>query len=220
MMSKTKLVAMAAFAALSTGATLNAATIAAWDFEGIGDTPAASGIAASTGTGSAGTNSGGTLSSPAGFGSTDSYSSNGWSAGEYFEFTTSSLGYESIELGFAHTGSNTGPANFAVQYSTDGTTFTQLGTYTVTNDSWDTNVTPAASVKGSFLFPEALDNDASIYFRLAVVGTTSINGGTIASTGTSRVDSVVISGTSAVPEPTTFGLLGAAGLMALRRRRA
>ncbi len=104
-------------------------------------------------------------------------------------------------------------------FSTDGTSFSSLGTYSVTNDGWNTTLTPAASEKGPFAAPAAADDQALVYFRLAQLDAVSINGATVAGTGTSRVDNVTITGTL-VPEPASLSVLALGGLMLGRRRRA
>jgi len=200
----------------------SAAVLAEWTFETSvpvtgGPHVAEGGVFAATS--NASSNTGATFSNPAGFGSIESFSSNGWNAGEYFQFSAPSTGYEDITLSLAATGSNTGPRDFEVRYSTDGSSFTTLTTYTLTNDAWNAIITPAASLKGSFAAPSTLDDQALVYFRLAAVGTTSITGGTVATTGTSRVDNVTINGT-VIPEPASLGLIALGGLALLRRRRS
>jgi hypothetical protein len=214
----TKIAAIAAVTGLV--ASAQAAILAQWTFETsipttAGPHVAELGVNASTSNALGGT--GGTYSNPAGFGSIESFSSNAWDAGDFYQFSTPTLGFQGITFALAHTGSNTGPRDFAVQYSTDGTTFTSFGSYTVTNDAWNTTITPPASLKGAFAAPAAVDNLALVYFRVTQVGTTSVNGGTVASAGTSRVDDVTIRGV-VIPEPATLGLLAGAGILALRRR--
>lgn len=200
----------------------HAAVIAQWTFEASVPTTAGP-HAAEVGTGSAlGFHaSTSTYSNPAGNGSTESFSSNTWAVGDYYEFTTNSTGYEGITVSFDQTGSNTGPRDFKIEYSIDGTTFTDFDTYSLPGPpavAWSTS-TPVVPASTSFFFDlssiAALDNDSSIYFRLTNTSTTSINGGTVASGGTGRVDNVVI---ATIPEPTTI-LLGALGFLAILRRR-
>ena len=64
---------------------------------------------------------------PAGNGSAHSFSSNVWAVGDYYQFQVSTLGQSQIGLVFDQTSSSTGPGNFKVQYSTNGTTFTDTG---------------------------------------------------------------------------------------------
>jgi MYXO-CTERM domain-containing protein len=73
----------------------------------------------------------------------------------------------------------------------------------------------------------SLDNAGTVYFRIAQTSATSINGGTVATGGTSRIDNIVISGTAVVtdvPEPSTMilggvALAGFGGSRLLRRRQ-
>jgi hypothetical protein len=169
-------------------------------------------------------NTGGTFSNPSGNGSVRSYSSNGWDVNEYFQFTTSTVGFQGVTLTWDQTGSNTGPRDFQLRYSTDGSNFTNSLSYQLANVSWN-NATPTILTTSSFSSDltgiTALDNAPTVFFRLVNNSTTSINGGTVASGGTGRVDNFIINAT-AVPEPTSMtlvGLIGITGLVARYRRR-
>jgi hypothetical protein len=176
-------------------------TLAKWTFETSAPTTAGP-ITPEEGAGSATSNTGGTFSSPAGWGSAKSWSSNGWAAGEYFQFQTSSTGFSGLTVSWQQTGSNTGPRNFALQYSTDGITFTPQSSYALTNDTWGSTNTPAASQRSFDLSAiAALNNATAIYFRLAVVDTVAISSASpVASTGTGRVDNFTV--TAAPPAGT------------------
>lgn len=201
--------ALAVIAAVSA----NAQVITQWTFEGETLSPA-------TGAGTATLGTGGTQSFPAGWGSTDSWSSNGWAVGEFFQFEVSTVGFDNISVSWDQVGSSTGPANFTLQYSTDGSTFTDFTAYSVNLSTWNTTVIPAADVYTFDLSSiTALNNDSSVFFRLTMANTTSIGGGTVAGTGTSRVDNFTV---SSVPEPTTAAFfVGGAGAMlwVVRRKR-
>ena len=64
---------------------------------------------------------------PVGNGSANSLSANEWSVGDYFQFQTTTQGYSGISLSWDQTSSNTGPRDFQLSYSTNGTTFTNFG---------------------------------------------------------------------------------------------
>lgn len=138
-------------------------------------------------------------STPAGNGSATSFSSNNWSIGDYYQFQVSSLGMENLAFSWDQTRSATGPASFSLQYSTDGTSFTNFFAYTV----------PDIAVGGwrhftqSFSAISALNNDSSVFFRLTATSAPSN-----VAAGTNRIDNISI---SAVPEPSTF-LLGLVGM--------
>lgn len=149
---------------------------------------------------------------PAGNGSVDSYSVNTWAVGDYFQISTSSLGYENLNLSFDATGSGTGPKDFKVQTSSDGVNFADTGfTYEVLingapNSAWSAGGSVQAAFNISTLLPASLNNQASIFVRLVQDSTTSINDGTVAAGGTSRIDNVLIEGTAIIPEPSTVAL--------------
>lgn len=200
-----------------TAITVDAAVITQWTFEGETLTP-------STGTGTATLGTGSTSTFPAGWATTDSWSSNGWASGEYFQFQISTTGYEDITVSWEQTGSNTGPRDFNFQYSLDGTSFTTFSSVAaITNDGWNGSSAPVASVRSMDLSAIAgIEDVPTVYFRITAVGTTAVTGGTVAAAGTSRVDTFTVNGTL-VPEPTTAAMtFGGVGMMlwTLRRRRS
>lgn len=176
----------------------------------------------------ASTNSGGTISSPAGNGSSNSFSSNGWNAGEYYQFSTNTVGFDAITVSYAQAASGTGPRDFQFQFSTDGTNFTNFGAGYVGPTADFNATTPNSANVLSFDLSSitALNNSSLSVFRVAVVGSASENNGTIAAGGTFRVDDFTVNGISitAVPEPTSIALLSVAGFAGLaasyRRRKA
>ena len=151
--------------------------------------------------------------------SSHSFSANGWSVGDYFQFSTSTLGSSGVQVGWDQTGSNTGPRDFQLSYSLDGgSTFTVPGsTYSLAFFSWIATATLGNNE--SQTFGGAIDNQASVIFRISDMSTTSINGGAIGVAGTDRVDNFTV---FAVPEPSTVALVGAGliGMLAMRRRRS
>jgi len=219
-----KLIAVAAIAAFA--GTASATDLALWTFESsvpvsAGPFQAEGGVNALTSNASS-NNADGTFSNPVGNGSFESFSSNGWAVGDYYEFTTSTSGYTSIILSFDQVSSGTGPRDFSVFYSVNGGGFLSAGTYAVLanaapNPVWTSGGARNALYTNTFALPGA-DNAASVVVRLFNSTTASANGGSVAGTGTSRVDNVLIEGT--IPTPGTMGLLGLAGVAAIRRRRA
>ena len=150
--------------------------------------------------------------------SVHSFSANNWSVGDYWSFTTSTLGYTGVEVAWDQAGSSTGPANFGLSYSINGGAFTQFTTYTVPlSTGWNTTTTNQLSEV--VLGGGAFDNANSIVFRLVDLNTTSVGGGTVGTAGTDRVDNFTV--VSIVPEPTALALAGLGGLslMLFRRQR-
>jgi hypothetical protein len=200
--------------------TTSADTIARWTFET--SAPSTSGpIAPEEGAGSATSvhATPGTFSSPSGNGSAQSYNSNSWAVGDYYQFVVSTTGKTGILFSWDQTRSSSGPGqpnpsanNFQLQYSTDGSIFSIATDYLVPSVTWN-NSTPDLSTQyfQDLSAVSALDNQPNVYFRLAaILGPQSAN-------GQSRVDNVRV---STIPEPGAFalGMLGMIGLAVLRRR--
>ena len=150
-------------------------------------------------------------SNPAGNGSIKSISSNNWSEGDYYQFSFSTIGYGLLSITWDQTGSATGPRDFKVQYSTNGSTFTDAtgknGTDTLTNDSWSSSGPPkSVSTRTLDLSGVAdVNNQSTVYIRLVDNSTVAVNGTTVATTGTGRVDNFIVNAVSEVPvEMTSF----------------
>lgn len=206
----------------------NADTIALWTFET--SLPATAGPIApeeGSGVGTAfHTNASAVYSNPVGNGSAESWSSNYWSVGDYYQFQVSTTGLTGVQISFDQTSSSTGPGFFALQASTNGVDFTDLvssysplmnGTTGLpTRTSWSSSGSRQDVYTFGPTASASLDNQANVYFRLIDISDTSARGDTVAVTGTNRVDNVLI---EAVPEPMTLALLGLGGLAMLRRRK-
>lgn len=171
--------------------------LAIWTFEA--SVPTSSGPhAAELGSGSAsGATTLGTFSNPAGNGSMESFSANSWGNGKYFQFETSTTDYSDITINWEQTRSGTGPANFKVAYSTNGSSFTDLpsGSYSVNSVTWSTSTYSNGSYF-SFTLPSALNNLPNIFIRLICLDNPP-------SGGTNRVDDFTISG-SLITMPVEF----------------
>lgn len=209
------LAALVAVGALT--ATASAVDLARWTFEvsvpaTAGPHTAEAGVNAVSSFASGLHSNGATVySNPVGNGSFESFSSNTWSTGDYYQFTTSTLGYQTINVAWEQTRSGTGPATFDLEWSTDGSLFSTLADdYTVNQVTWASGA-PVAGSSFSFGLPAGAANQATLYIRMTSQVTT-------ATAGTNRVDDVVISG-ELIPTPGALALLGVAGVAASRRRR-
>lgn len=128
-------------------------------------------------------------SNPAGNGSAESFSSNTWSQDDYYQFELNSTGFADIVISWDQTRSSSGPASFALYYSTDGTNFIKHEDYTVTQATWSAG-TPVTTTSHSYDLSSVttLNNSATLVFRLVQTGT-GISAG-----GTNRIDNVKVEG--------------------------
>jgi hypothetical protein len=175
---------------------------------------AATGVHASAGT---------DWTTPTGNGSANSLSANEWQIGDYFQFQVNLTGFQDVTLAWDQTRSATGATTFDLQYSTDGSSFTTFSdNYTVLENlagnggTWNATTQIANYALSADLSSiAALDNDASVFFRLTaqVAGT--------ATGGTGRVDNFVVNAVAqeVIPEPATLAIVGVLGGGLLMRRR-
>ncbi|MBU9710406.1 immunoglobulin-like domain-containing protein [Evansella tamaricis] len=128
----------------------------------------------------------------AGFGSNSrAINSNGWNSSDesYWLAQFSTEGYESITFSSRQFGSNTGPKDFTVEYSLDGENWSKVqNTDIEVGNNW------TSGVLTDVLLPSEVDNEEIVYLRWLNTSGVSINNGNIGSTGTNRIDNIVISG--------------------------
>lgn len=231
-MKKTLLITAFAASSLSS----HAAIITGWDFENapadLSNSAASFTFASNLGPNS-GTASGLHASAltdwttPAGNGSANAFSSNEWAIGDYYQFTLSTVGFTQVYVSFSQTGSNTGPRDFELQYSTSGVggPFVDFATYAVSNDSWNSGTPNPISFESFDLTAiGALAGNTDVVFRIVADSATAINGSPVATGGTGRVDNFIVSDAAIdppIPEPgTALTLISGLGVLGLLRRRS
>lgn len=124
-------------------------------------------------------------------GTTYSIGTSGSKAGSYYELTLSSELYGNIELSYSMRGSKTGPKNFDILYSTDGATWNNAGTRSISVDS--------TYEKFSVTLPSGANNAANLKIRLQVANDVSVSNGTI-STGNNYFNNILITGSPLVSD--------------------
>jgi MYXO-CTERM domain-containing protein len=157
-----------------------------------------------------------TYTSPSGNGSQYSFSSNNWSIGDYYEARVSTANFSNISVSWDQTRSSTGPSSFELIFSIDGgTSWTTVTSYTVLQSggggapgTWSSTTYNSIYTNSQAL--AGADNASQLIIRFRSLVTT-------ASSGSGRIDNVIISG-DAVPAPGAVALLAVAGLASRRRR--
>ena len=173
-----------------------------------------------------------TYSSPLGNGSLDSLSSTAWAQGDYYQFSVSldliDNSYSGIKVSYDQNGSSSGPKSFYIAYSCNGLSFTKFGSdYGLpAGVSWSgSSPNHATQFSDDFSLITALDKASTIYFRIVDDSPTTvgaINGGNVGTTGSDRIDNIVVNATIIpTPEPSPLALaalIGAVCLVAFGRR--
>ena len=205
--------------------------ITQWTFEtnppaDLDNSTSISGIAADTGTGLAsGLHASGATdwSTPLGNGSANSLSANNWLINDYFQFSSSTSGFNNIMLNWSQTSSATGPRDFKLAYQINGGAFSDFQSYSVSANSgtWSAGTPINTDVRAFDLSSVlGLNNATTVSFRLIDTSTVSANGATVSAVGTDRVDNFTINGTlTAVPEPASLAFLSSLILAGAIRAR-
>lgn len=217
-----------ALAIAGTALSAQAAIITKWDFEASTLNPSIGAGTASYvgGTTLSGFNAGNPLGSTIAGWNTTGYKASGTgnkTAGA--QFAVSTFGYQNIIVSWAHRHSNTSANTKVLQYTTDGTTWTDAQTYsftpaaTGTGDTWFYHSFDFSSVAG-------VSNNTDFAVRVVAAFDSSTGNyrasrstSSYAATGTYRFDDVTFEGT-AIPTSGSLALAGMGLAIAARRRRA
>lgn len=119
---------------------------------------------------------------------------NMWCASPYFEVKCSTKGYDGIKFSAKVSGSNKGPANYKLQYSTDRTSYVDIAAATTITDNknMQSNLFDNISVS-------AADDKETVYFRITASDTKTIEGKSLEDKltgGEAAINDIIISGTS------------------------
>ncbi len=136
---------------------------------------------------------------PSGTGGINAYtvSGNGWDNGadtKYWIIDMNTTGVTGMTLSSLQGSSNTGPANFKIQYRVGASgTWTDVPGGVVTITSPPSPGNPATFFGPSDLaLPAAVDNQPLVSIRWLSTSNTSVNGSTVAPTGTSRISAIYV----------------------------
>lgn len=120
---------------------------------------------------------------------TNSAKATNWSQGDYWQIQFSTLGYSVLTLSSKQRSSSTGPKDFKVAYSLDGTSWNDVAGATVqTADNYTLGVLTNISL------PAACNNQSIVYLNFVTTSDTAVNGGVIGSTGVSNIDDISVGG--------------------------
>jgi hypothetical protein len=164
--------------------------------------------------------------SPGNGGTGNALSTNNFVSGTYkIAFSIDDL--SNIVLTFDQGGSTTGPRDFQLSYSLDGSTFSTLSPYALSSGTATTFNTFVVSLPTAFSDSAPGVAGQTGFFLISDISASNgsfmaINGlSSAGSTGTDRLDNILITG-NAVPEPAIGSILtlASASLLFKRQRRA
>lgn len=125
----------------------------------------------------------------------------------YWLIETSSLGYTDLTLNLEQLSSNKGPRDWAVAYSTNGSTFTYVAssnTRAISNDGADSTI----ETFNNLPLPSACDNQSRLYLKVFINGGETVEGDELddpieVTKGNTGINDIELSG---IPMPTDFDL--------------
>lgn len=103
---------------------------------------------------------------------------NPWAEGAYIEVQVSTVGYDSVRFSADIGGTNKGPKDFALQYSTDGITYVDTGdTYAITDNkvfetAFNAELPDEAAGKETLFIRMAVASDQTIGGEISLYGHT------------------------------------------------
>lgn len=128
---------------------------------------------------------------------------NPWGSNPYFEVQCPTTGFENIKFSAKISGSKKGPANYKLQYSTDGVKYADVVTAaTITSNKDLTN-----NLFNGTELPVVASNQQKVYFKIIATDTTTINGKKLESDptgGEAAINDIIITGTSKAAETPTL----------------
>ncbi|MFZ7946323.1 5'-nucleotidase C-terminal domain-containing protein [Neobacillus sp. 19] len=203
----TAIMLLAMVVPLNVSADTTPVSLAKWDFSKGNNLVATSGTAANadkrlsaTGAAITGYNAGPTtgISVP---------NANTWTANpSFWKVSVSTKGYQNITLSSKQYGSSTGPKDFKVQYSLDDSTWVDVPNASVTvAANWTSGVLTNVAL------PKEVNDKDVLHIRWLKSSDTSIGGGTVAATGTSRIGEIEFKGevvTAQEPQPDPGAVAG------------
>jgi hypothetical protein len=120
---------------------------------------------------------------------TNAPGSNGWANGFWWQVSTTSKDFEDLYISSKQRGSSTGPRDFRIEYSIDGSNWTAVSGGDITvRDNF------TSGVVNRLALPIECENQETLYLRWLVVSNTSVSDALIGITGTNRIDDILLEG--------------------------
>ena len=107
---------------------------------------------------------------------------------KYWQISISTMGYGHLKLASHQQSSNSGPRDFKIQFSTNGTSWSDPGIEILVMNDATTGVLYDVSL------PSDCDNQHTLFIRWLMTTNTPVSGSTINIAGTSRIDDILVQG--------------------------
>ena len=127
----------------------------------------------------------------------DSIGFSGMMENQYYQLELNSKLCGNITLSYSMRGSGTGPRDFQIYYSTDGTN------YTLASNEVYKITTTGTFEDFSVALPELVNNTDNLYIRIQVASGTNINGGIIGGSGTNYLQEIKVTGNPLISDSIT-----------------
>lgn len=112
-----------------------------------------------------------------------------------WQINLSTKGYENLTISAQSRSSSSGPADFKLQYSTDGQSWTWID-----NSEYSVKDQSAYYLKEKFPLPEGTKDAENLYIRFVMNSNKSVGGGKVSEGGASNLGNIVVMGTPIVNE--------------------
>lgn len=127
--------------------------------------------------------------------------------GGYWLITTSTAGFTGVTLNLEQVSSNKGPRDWGIAYSTDGTSYTYVdnsNARAVSNDY----IGETVETYSNLALPSACDNQETLYIKVFINGSDSVDGTSLADTikGNTGINKIELSGIGEKP-PVAYSTL-------------
>ncbi len=126
--------------------------------------------------------------------------SQGWDGGngtKYWLIGANTTGFTALQISFTQRSSDTGPRDFKLQYSINGTTWTDVG-------SVQTLISNTCVKTNNLILPSGVEQQLTLQLRWIMTSNVSVNLGVVQNNGGSNITDILVTGLPANPTTTSI----------------